>query len=67
MGTLDDVEKDTKQQLLHTTEPGRAAAISRQLHTKLLPIFLLMASLCYLDRSVGFCAQSVCGNVVPAS
>jgi hypothetical protein len=48
MGTMDDVEKDEKEQL--PSEPGRAAAISRQLHTKLLPIFLLMTCLCYLDR-----------------
>lgn len=54
MGTLDDVEKNDKepqqQQQLELLEPGRAAAISRQLHTRLLPIFLLMSSLCYLDR-----------------
>lgn len=53
MGTLDDVEKNDKepqQQQLELLEPGRAAAISRQLHTRLLPIFLLMSLLCYLDR-----------------
>jgi hypothetical protein len=55
MGALDDVEKNDKepqqqQQQLELLEPGRAAAISRQLHTRLLPIFLLMSCLCYLDR-----------------
>jgi hypothetical protein len=43
---MDDEEKDDKD----LPDSGRAAAISRQLHTKLLPIFLLMTSLCYLDR-----------------
>lgn len=47
MGTLDDVEKDEQPLLLET---GRAAAISKQVTAKILPIFLLMASLCYLDR-----------------
>lgn len=55
MGALDDVENNDKepqqQQQLELLEPGRAAAISRQLHTQLLPIFLLMSCLCYLDRT----------------
>ena len=46
MGTLDDVEKDDQPLL----DSGRGAAISRQITAKILPIFLLMSSLCYLDR-----------------
>ena len=34
-------------------DPGRAAAVSRKLHTNILPIFLLMATLCYIDRCEG--------------
>ena len=48
MGGGGDIEKDGKEQ--HLLEPGRAAAISKQLHANLLPIFLLMTALCYLDR-----------------
>jgi hypothetical protein len=36
---------------------ARGAAISRRLHTNILPIFLLMATLCYLDRRVCACAR----------
>lgn len=54
-----DVERDDKAALLaelQRPDPGRAAAITQRLHTNLLPIFLLMATLCYIDR----CAARVC-------
>lgn len=49
MGVLHDIEKVEKVPL-QMAEPGRAAAICKQLHYNLLPIFLVMVSLCYLDR-----------------
>lgn len=56
MGSADDIEKDEKEQ--HLLETGRAAAISRQLHANILPIFLVMSALCYLDRcGLFWCVQ----------
>lgn len=50
MGIAADTFSDDEDRPL-LSDPARAYAVTRQINFKILPIFLAMATLCYIDRT----------------